>query len=314
MTAKPSVLVLADDPRWAWAAKSWSYHRWLSDEFDITVGYRAHYYQPHEIPKWDTFDLIHTFEFPQVDMVPETYRGKLVTGLTAGVWRTWGGARVREWVSRCDAIHANSLLLHEDIKHFHERTVYLPNGIDPEFWHRYRDRPMKRITAAHVGKPKEHKGVPLVGQVCSLAEVPLITCYRTAHNAESPEYVRKVYQDSHVYIVYSSKDGTPCTALEAAACENMIVANHVGNMKEFVQPFIGQPGNNGILIDRTPESLGRALEWCRSNPDDVIAMGKEARKTVLAEWTWEIQCQRVRKFWRETLEGRGGSAATAAVS
>ena len=115
---KPRVLVLADTPGWAWARKADAYKRHLSDEFDVTVAYYA------AVPLFDEFDLLHLMEFPQLRLLNEYARTgivgahpfKVISGCTAHVWPTWGVEQMKVWALLCDAWHANSLLLQQELQ------------------------------------------------------------------------------------------------------------------------------------------------------------------------------------------------------
>lgn len=291
-TARAHVLVLADVPGWAWDRKAQAYARWLADEFEITVGYHA-----RETYNFETYDLVHCFEVSQLGAVPQDYRGRLLAGLTAHVWRTWGEEQMRAWAYRVDGLHGNSKLLVNELRQFHDRVFYTPNGVDPDFFHRYEPRgPI--FTACHVGKPNPRKGGDLIRDVCDDLGVKLTLVQRTSHIRHSWETIRSLYQEAWVQITMSDMDGTPNPMLESAACENALISTPIGNMPEFIVD-----GTNGYLVDRSKEALAAKLRFFQQYPEAAIALGQEARRTVLRDWTWERQVEHVRAAWREALGG-----------
>lgn len=62
------------------------------------------------------------------------------------------------------------------------------------------------------------------------------------------------YDSAAVFVVTSVSEGTPNTALEAAACGCTIVTPRVGNMPELIRD-----GENGLLVERDLESLHRGV-------------------------------------------------------
>lgn len=291
---RPRVCVLADVRGWAWDRKGVQYMRYLVDEFDVHL-----YHQRDDLPPNWNFDLVHLFEVSQTGHVPESYRsrgGKMIAGLTAHVWQTWGAARMHEWAGRCDALHGNSLLLVDDLKQFHSRVFYTPNGVDQVFWRRTRERD-EVFTACHVGKPNPRKGSYMIIEACERLKIPLLLCQRTSHIALPQEQIRdEFYSRAWAQITMSDMDGTPNPALESASCGNMQISTYIGNMPEMIRD-----GENGFLITRDADALHRALTWCQSHARDVIEMGHEARRTIERDWTWERNCEHVRKMWRAVL-------------
>lgn len=333
---RPRILVVADTPGWAWGRKALEYERWLSGVFEVTV-----IYQIAGLPDdLSPFDLIHLFEVSQLRSIPETYSGPLVAGLTAMVWWTWGEDRMRAWADRCSALHGNSRMLVHELQQFHSRVYYTPNGVDPMFWHRDQPRgmiigPDRGFSVCHVGKPNPRKGAALLIEACRRAEIPLYLCQRTSHIRLPWEDVREFYRRSWVHVSISDMDGTPNTALEAAACECAIISTPIGNMAEFIED-----GVNGFLIGREllprpfrpwiaalvepqPEKLpgfarwspaeildrrerliadlGERLVWMRDHPAEAARMGAEARRTIRREWAWRRQVDHVARMWGEVL-------------
>lgn len=294
---RPRICVLADTPNWAWYRKGEQYVRYLSDEFDV----RLHHQKGNMPSDWFEFDLVHLFEVSQTGHVDPLYRGRgrLVAGLTAHVWQTWGEARMREWASRCDALHGNSPMLVDELKQFHTHVHYLPNGVDAKFWQRTTPR-RDALTACHVGKPNPRKGGHMIIEACDNLGLPLLVCQRTSHIAHPPERIRDdFYSPTWMQITMSDMDGTPNCALEAASVGNMQISTRIGNMIEFIDN--GHANAPGILIERSTEALEAALAWCQRHVEDVVSMGVEARRTVEREWTWAQQCEHVRAMWREVL-------------
>lgn len=268
----------------------------------MTIGY-----QTRGLPDLAPYDLVHTFEFPQTNFIPLEYRAqgrRVVTGLTAHVWPTWGREKVRAWIARADGIHVNSLLLHEDLstRVFNDPDVdpplfYTPNGVDQDFWTRRLDAPSKLIVG-HVGKPNPRKGADLIREACRRLGIECRMIQRTARLALSPEDMRDWYQTVSLQVTASDMDGTPNPMLESAACSNALLSTPIGNMPEFISQF-----NNGMLSHRTAEAFEECLVTFRDRYDQTLEMGRNARRTVEESWTWARQSRWVDRMWRRVLNG-----------
>jgi len=314
---RPRILIVADVPGWAWGRRARAYRRHLGDQFQITMSYLA-----DPLPDPSGFDLVHLFEVSQLDRVsdprpysPRPYR--LVAGLTAHVWRTWGPERMHRWASRCDALHGNSLLLVDELKPFHPSVCYLPNGVDAE---RFRPPEVPRsgeVVFGHVGKPTARKGGALIVEAARRAGVALLVNQRTSRVALDEDSMAAWYRGVDVEVTASNMDGTPNPMLEAAATGCALLSTPIGNMIEFIgsgvngfflPPLPGREEGRAPLPSEAPEvgllsdAMVELMEWFRDRPDETREMGRRARESILEEWTWEKQVLRVAKFWREVLD------------
>lgn len=331
-SAVPRVLVVADTPGWAWDRKAQEYARWTPpDVFDVTVAY-----QTQGLPDLRTFDLIHLFEVSQLRVIPEGFDRPVIAGLTAMVWWTWGADRMRAWADRCVALHGNSLMLVEQLRQFHSRVFYAPNGVDLLFWHRPEPRGAAQgFAVCHVGKPNPRKGSSLLIDAARRADVPVYLCQRTAHIRLPSEDIRDIYRRSWAHVSPSDMDGTPNTALEAAACECALISTPIGNMPDVIvhgmngfligQDLLPKPFRPWIaaLVEPHPENLPEfarwtpdevedrrerlidemviILTWMCDHPGETARMGAEARRTIKKGWTWQHQVPHVTAMWKACL-------------
>ncbi len=319
---KPKVVIMVDVENWAWARKAQHLRRWLADDFNITIWYQK--YGP--VPA--IFDLYHTFDFPNVTWVPAGK--KCVTGITAHVWPTWGETKLRAWAERAEAIHTNSRLLEADMQPFADATrqgkvYYTPNGVCPEQFHRVSPRRTAGpFIVGHQGKPNPRKGSDVLRAAVDVAhrlgeDVEFRLLQKTSADALSAGGMLAWYQDLDLILVASDMDGTPNPALEAAACEVAVLTNGIGNMPEFIEqgvngwmieglePFgfgrgpmpgraVDQPDKTRLIFDYADQIIAAAKQR-----DVVHEMGRAARRTVLADWTWEAQAENYRTMWAEVL-------------
>ena len=326
---RPRILVLADVPGWAWHRKAQAYVQHLQDEFDVTMAFHADH------ANYPQFDLVHLFEVSQIGHImsygPLGRRPfKVVAGLTANVWRTWGATAMRRWALEVDALHGNSRLIAADLLKFHERVYYTPNGVDPTIFKRAEPRGSMPLVFGHVGKPNPRKGGDLIITAAQQAKLPLRLIQRTSKLALPQAQMVDWYQGISVVVTASNMDGTPNPMLEGAACECALLSTPIGNMPEFIKT-----GVNGVLLlnslpydanaIRGPMSDGPdpAIEWDPAiierrrrdlladlteamvnfarHPELTWKMGANARETVLTEWTWQHQVRHVATMWREVL-------------
>ena len=318
--SRPRILVLADEPGWAWARKAANYRRCLGDRFQVDVGFHLNH------PSFMEYDLVHLFEVTQTAYLDQYARRpfKAVAGLTAMVWQTWGAERMKGWAARVDALHGNSLLLYHELKQFHERVYYTPNGVDAQFFKRTQRRPSE-MTFGHVGKPNPRKGAEQIVRAARAVNVPLKLIQRTSKLAYPDTHMVGFYQGVWVMVTASNMDGTPNPMLEGAACECALLSTPIGNMPEFIRdgangfltkallPVI--PGPAKTPLPMTPEfaaevqvgqqklveELAERMLWFKMHPAQTVEMGQEARRSILADWTWEKQVEHVATMWREVL-------------
>lgn len=302
---RPAVLLVADVKTWAWAKKAAQVMKHLSPHFRMNVWYQ----KLDPPPDFGPYDVVHSFEFPQIDHLKDAPREKVVTGITAHVWKTWGEERVRAWADRAVAVHANSVLLVEEMAHvLDQRVYYTPNGVCPQTYRRILEREGPPVVG-HVGKPHPRKGSDILREACDAANVQLRALQRKSGNALSEQEMVDWYQDVDVLLFASDMDGTPNPALEGAACECVIVSTPIGNMPEFIED-----GMNGFLVGREPGGFARVLRLFKQSPELARAMGREARRTVLAGWTWKRQVAYYRRLWNDVVAGTTGSVSSVAYA
>lgn len=88
------------------------------------------------------------------------------------------------------------------------------------------------------------------------------------------------YNTGSVYVCASTTEGTPNTALEAAACGCALVSTPVGNMPELIRP-----GHNGYLVERTVAAFEAAITEAYGRREELAArMAPE-----IASWDWRLR-------------------------
>lgn len=328
--SRPRILVLADEPGWAWERKAENYRRCLGGHFDITVGFHG----TAARLDFNEFDLVHLFEVSQTRYLDpyQERRFRAVSGLTAHVWKTWGENLMRKWAAHVDALHANSLLLFHELRPFHPHVYYTPNGVDVNLFKRTSRHP-DEITFAHVGKDNPRKGGKLIVEAGRRVGVRPKILQRPSKFAYSAQEMVVFYQGVHVMVTASNMDGTPNPMLEGAACKCALLSTPIGNMPEVIRcgcSACNRPSPNGFLTKNTlpvrpgpakapwpmtPEfaaevergeeqliqELAERMDWFLRHPAETMEMGERARETVVADWTWEKQVEHVATMWREVL-------------
>lgn len=198
-------------------------------------------------------------------------------------------AKVRflEQANRCSAILANNKKSLNDLKKIYKGKTYLaPRGVNPDIFRPLNDGFKKKevFTVAFCGKPNPEKGLEsIIRPACRKAGVELITNERNFENALPEGQMNVFYNNADAYIVASTMDGTPNTALEAASCGKAILSNEIGNMPEFIKD-----GENGFLVDLNIRAYVEKLKWMKDNQKKVYQMGMKAREEIKAKWTWQI--------------------------
>jgi glycosyltransferase involved in cell wall biosynthesis len=86
------------------------------------------------------------------------------------------------------------------------------------------------------------------------------------------EDIPRVLCTSDALLLPSTAEGMPLAVLEAMCLGRPVATTAVGDL-----PLLIREGQNGLLFDRTPESLSRAMLALSANPDLCRRMGERAR-------------------------------------
>jgi len=303
---KPKILLCTDVQNWAWSIKAKELTKYLSDEFEFKTIPLLVSREGFDVR---AYDLYFTFGYSFVPMLNSVEEARRVSGVTAHKPGNFFNTHILPEMKKVTWRHANSMMLYNELKAAGlDNIFYVPNGVNEEQFRIKTPIPKERnnLIVGHVGKRSSQPNAESKGQktfiepACAKARVEYRPHYNTWKNAVPHEKMPDVYQEFDCFIVASITDGTPCGALEAAACGRPIVANRIGNMPEFIKD-----GHNGFLIERDIDRYVEKLEYLRDNRDKLIEMGENARKTVLAGWTWKIMAENYRTMFRTIIEKVG---------
>ena len=143
-------------------------------------------------------------------------------------------------------------------------TVFIPNGVDLDFWHPTQDAPKRqKYTFVSVGRIEDQKGFEYLLRAVSLMRDDafdfrlLIVGNGSKYNqlvlmakelridniveflgSRKPLELRSIYESCHCFVLASIWEGLPLTILEALAMEIPVIATDVGDIREIVGAFI----------------------------------------------------------------------------
>lgn len=287
LSSKPSVALIVDVMGWAWDYKSKQLAKYLSNEFDVQILY-------HNRGGKVNCDiaLAYDCENRYFDIVSSI---KKITGVTAHVYTNF--RNYESVLTSSDAIHANSMMLFDEIKKYNNNCHYVPNGVDEDLFS-VQPMPTGEFTIGFVGKQTVRKGFDeYIVPACSAAGVKLVsaTAKYNDDNKIDHSHMPEFYKSVHAIIIASDMDGTPNQLLEAAAVGRPCIANMIGNVPEFVND-----GVNGLLVkERTVSEYVKKINQIKNRTDLCEQLGLEARKTVESAWTWKIQSNNYRRMFRD---------------
>jgi len=114
---------------------------------------------------------------------------------------------------------------------------------------------------------------------------------------QSRESVATAMAGCTLFALPSSYEGLGCVYLEAMAAGKPIIACTGQGISEVIEH-----GRNGLLIslNSLPEMIDSIVRLLQ-NPDLRVRMGHEARQTVLQEFTFSRQAQRLLQVYRECI-------------
>ena len=111
------------------------------------------------------------------------------------------------------------------------------------------------------------------------------------------------YARCGLFVLPSAYEGLPTVALEAMAAARPVLAAASGGTS-----FLIRPGENGFLFD--PHNLYELVSLIRRcSSADLAPLGAAARQTILDNFTWEVNGERIRTIYQHFRSGAAGEPA-----
>ena len=130
------------------------------------------------------------------------------------------------------------------------------------------------------------KGAPLAMEAASLAGVEL----------KLSTDLERDLRDAAVMVYITHSEGLGSGALLAMSAGVPVVASDVGGLPEIIRH-----GENGLLVENTPQAIAAAVRQLLDNPALARRLGDAARRTVMERFTVDHMVRRTMEVYREVL-------------
>lgn len=184
-------------------------------------------------------------------------------------------------------------------------VITIPNGVDASAYPEKADRSDVRtvITVANLRPEKNHE--TLIAAAARLATScpnlryqivgegsrrPVLERLAAKHGVDHlvtflghREDVPALLAAADIFVLPSRSEAFPNSAIEAMAAGLPVVASAVGGLLDLIET-----GRTGILVPPSdPEPLARAIRFLYEDPQRAREMGREARREVRAQYSFE---------------------------
>jgi len=140
------------------------------------------------------------------------------------------------------------------------------------------------VAPANAGDPC--KGAPLAMEAARVAGVEL----------KLSTDLERDLRDAAVMVYITHSEGLGSGALLAMSAGVPVVASDVGGLPEIIRH-----GENGLLVENTPQAIAAAVRQLLDNPALARRLGDAARRTVMERFTVDHMVRRTMEVYREVL-------------
>lgn len=130
------------------------------------------------------------------------------------------------------------------------------------------------------------KGARLAAEGAKIAGVPL----RWTTNLE------KDLHDAGIFVYLTYSEGLGSAALLAMSAGVPVVASRVGGLPEIITH-----GENGLLVENSPQAVAEVIRNLTGYPDLIARLGQAARQTVQENFTIDRMVRRTMEVYRQVL-------------
>jgi glycosyltransferase involved in cell wall biosynthesis len=286
----PSLRILYDVDGWAHHHRARALLRHAPPDFDVSIapcrvdGERL---DPGDVLGATPVDLLLVLEAARLGEFQSLLRAR---GWSTKLVGAWNSGWPRDLGRFPEACRAADLLIINNLGYWEhagrrERAVLLPNGVDLDVFRVHAPIALRPPRVLWTGsryhrrlKGYEELVLP-VAQDLEARGISLDALLVDSQGLDrrSPAEMAAWYNQGTVFLCASETEGTPNSALEAAACGCALVSTPVGNMPELIRP-----GVNGHLVERTRASILEGVERALADHVELAT----AMQADIQEWSW----------------------------
>jgi glycosyltransferase involved in cell wall biosynthesis len=112
---------------------------------------------------------------------------------------------------------------------------------------------------------------------------------------QNEELLSLTYSAADLFVIPSTQDNLPNTALEALSCGVPVVGSRAGGIPEIVRDNI-----TGLLFENgDPQDLARAVRLLLASAARRLQMSESCRRTAVQEYDLLVQARRYESLYRE---------------
>ena len=301
----PSLRILYDVDGWAHHHRARALQKHAPADFDVSLAAgrtAAGRVDPDDALGATPVDLLLVLETARLGAFRRHLRARGWATKLAGAWNSgWPRdlARFRKACRWADLLIVNNQEYWERAGR-EPRAVLLPNGVDLDVFRVSVPIPARPARVLWTGstyhqrlKGYEEFVQPLARdlEARGIPMTPLLVDSR-AGDKRTPAEMAAWYNQGTVFLCASETEGTPNSALEAAACGCTLVSTPVGNMPQLIRH-----GVNGYLVERTRESI---LEGIEQAVAQYVRLATRMQ-TDIREWAWSRRAADYYGVFRELL-------------
>ena len=139
------------------------------------------------------------------------------------------------------------------------------------------------------------------------SEIPMVKEWRRQLNEPgrvelpgkiTPDHIPDFHRKGNIALVPSLEEGLPNVAMEAAATGNLVIANPVGGIPEFISHK-----ENGLLCSTNDaEGLYEQMKWALENREEASGIAKKASAMVAAGFSSKDFGKKYVEFYKQILK------------